>query len=141
MGVALLGAKMLGMIPARDLGRVRAFYEVVLGLRFIRQDTYGVMMDFNGSPIRIQKVAEFTPEPFTILAWLVPDLATAMKALAARGVTFERFPYLLQDPNGIWTNTNGDRVAWFKDPEGNTLSVAQTASPLDREAFGVGPTA
>ena len=65
------------------------------------------------------------PEPFTILGWDVPNIQAAVKDLGSRGVVFERYPGMEQDALGIWTSPSRARVAWFRDPEGNTLSVTQ----------------
>jgi hypothetical protein len=69
--------------------------------------------------------AQFAPAPFTILGWQVPDIEKIVEALYAKGVLFERFGFFEQDKLGIWTAPTGDRVAWFKDPDGNVLSVSQ----------------
>ena len=75
--------------------------------------------------LRIARVKEFTPFPFTVLGWEVEAIEQAVADLGAKGVTFERFPGLRQDPLGIWTAPAGAKVAWFKDPDGNVLSVSQ----------------
>ena len=64
---------------------------------------------------------------YTILGWQVPDIAAAVVDLSARRVAFERFESMAQDELGIWTTPDNSRVAWFKDPDGNTLSVTQFA--------------
>jgi catechol 2,3-dioxygenase-like lactoylglutathione lyase family enzyme len=81
--------------------------------------------DIQGVPLRIQKVREFTPQPFTALGWQVANAAHAVATLHARGVTFERYPFLLQDEQEIWDAPGGARIAWFKDPEGNLLSLTE----------------
>ena len=68
---------------------------------------------------------EFTPHPFTLLGWEVTGIEKEVAALAEAGVVFERYGFFEQDALGIWTAPNGDKVAWFKDPDGNTLSVSQ----------------
>jgi catechol 2,3-dioxygenase-like lactoylglutathione lyase family enzyme len=75
--------------------------------------------------LRIQKVADAAPHPFTALGWQVEDIRTAVHALAAAGVSCERFPGLHQDGDGIWTAPSGARIAWFKDPDGNVLSLTE----------------
>jgi catechol 2,3-dioxygenase-like lactoylglutathione lyase family enzyme len=78
-----------------------------------------------GFMLRIQKAEGHRPLPYTALGWKVPDIAAELAALRARGVTFERFPGLAQDAQGIWSAPSGARIAWFKDPDGNVLSLAQ----------------
>lgn len=78
----------------------------------------------NGS-LRMQKVKEFSPLPFTALGWKVDDVAATARQLIAKGVTFERFAGMQQDELGIWVSPSGARVCWFKDPDGNVLSLTQ----------------
>src|SRR5438105_3362043 len=117
--------KIVAFVPATDDADARAFYEGVLGLRFVHHDGFAIVFDANGTMLRIAKVpGTFTPFPFTLLGWQVPDIAVAVTTLTTRGVTFERFGFFDQDTLGIWTAPSGDRVAWFKDPAGNLLSVS-----------------
>lgn len=101
-------------------------YEGTLFLRFVHHDRFASVFDANGIMLRISKVpGAFTPFPFTLLGWQVPDIAAAVTTLAARGVSFERFGFFEQDALGVWTAPSGDKVAWFKDPAGNLLSVSE----------------
>ncbi len=123
--VMLDSARLVAFVPASDFGKARAFYEGTLGLKFISQDGFALMVEASGTNIRITQVGKFIPAPFTILGWSVPDIASAVRVLSAEGVTFERFPGIQQDEMGIWTAPGGARVAWFKDPDGNILSLSQ----------------
>jgi len=114
----------VAFVPTKDFEKARAFYEGVLGLRFVKNDGFAMVLDANGIMVRVAK-AQFTPAPFTILGWQVPDIEKMVAGLQARGVQFERFGFLEQDALGIWTAPSGDKVAWFKDPDGNVLSVSQ----------------
>jgi catechol 2,3-dioxygenase-like lactoylglutathione lyase family enzyme len=115
----------VAFVPTRDAEKARAFYEGVLGLRFVKDDGFALVFDANGIMIRIAKAHEFTPAQFTILGWQVTEIEKVVAALAAKGVQFERFGFFEQDALGIWTAPTGDKVAWFKDPDGNILSVSQ----------------
>ncbi|MEA2239285.1 MAG: hypothetical protein QOC81_4009 [Thermoanaerobaculia bacterium] len=118
--------EIMAFIPTHDFDKARAFYEGVLGLRFVTNDGFAMVLDANGTTIRVAKVQkDWTPEQFTILGWKVREIETMVAALTERGVVFERFGFFEQDPLGIWTAPSGDKVAWFKDPDGNTLSVSQ----------------
>jgi catechol 2,3-dioxygenase-like lactoylglutathione lyase family enzyme len=108
-----------------DAARARAFYEDTLGLRFVADEPHALVFDLAGITLRIQKLRELAVSPFTVLGWRVPDIAPVMRDLAARGVAFERFPFLEQDEAGAWTAPSGAKIAWFKDPDGNTLSLTQ----------------
>jgi catechol 2,3-dioxygenase-like lactoylglutathione lyase family enzyme len=123
----MLGAiDIVAFVPTNDTEKARAFYEGVLGLRFVKDDGFAMVMDANGIMVRVAK-AQFTPVPFTILGWQVPEIEKIVEGLQAKGVKFERFGFFEQDALGIWTAPTGDKVAWFKDPDGNILSVSQHA--------------
>jgi catechol 2,3-dioxygenase-like lactoylglutathione lyase family enzyme len=121
----MLGAiNIVAFVPTKDAEKAKAFYVGVLGLRFVKDDGFALVLDANGIMVRVAK-AEFTPAPFTILGWQVTDIEKIVAALQAEGVRFERFGFFEQDKLGIWTAPSGDKVAWFKDPDGNVLSVSQ----------------
>jgi catechol 2,3-dioxygenase-like lactoylglutathione lyase family enzyme len=115
--------KLKAFIPTRDSERCKKFYRDVLGLKLISEDDYGIEMDSNGTRLRIAKAPEFTPYPFTVLGWVVEDVAGKAGELQRNGVTFERYGFLEQDELGIWNAPGGTKVAWFKDPDGNLLSL------------------
>jgi len=120
----LSSTNIVAFVPAKDPEKARAFYEGVLGLRFVKDDGFALVLDANGIMVRVAK-AEFTPAPFTILGWQVSDIENVARALRAKGVHFEIFGFFKQDELGIWTAPTGDKVAWFKDPDGNVLSISQ----------------
>ena len=115
----------IGFIPTKDAARARQFYEGVLGLRFLTDDLFAVVMESNGTMIRIAQVKDYTPFPFTILGWKVEDIEAEVATLIARGISFHRYPWLEQSESGVWTAPGGDKVAWFHDPDGNVLSLSQ----------------
>jgi catechol 2,3-dioxygenase-like lactoylglutathione lyase family enzyme len=104
------------------------FYRDRLGLTFLRDDGFALVFDLNGVMLRIGKVPQFTPAPNTVLGWESRDIASAVDGLAQNGVVFERYPNMVQDDRGIQTFPTGDKVAWFKDPDGNVLSLSQHAA-------------
>lgn len=115
----------IAFVATTDLERARAFYEGLLGLPVIEDDGFALAFDARGTMLRVTAVREVEPAPYTVLGWAVPDAANAVRELEAKGVSILRFDSLEQDELGIWTAPTGARVAWFKDPDGNTLSVAQ----------------
>ena len=118
--------KIVAFLPTTDFDKARAFYEDVLGLRFVHNDGFAMVLDANGTMIRVSKVGpDFKPAVFTILGWEVSEIESVASAMTAKGVLFERFGFFEQDDLGIWTAPSGDKVAWFKDPDGNTLSVSE----------------
>ena len=112
-------------IATADADRARAFYEGRLGLALTADNGYSLIFDANGTQLRMQRVETVAPHPYTALGWEVPDLAATVRALAADGVAMARFPGLPLDADGIWDTPDGSRVAWFHDPDGNTLSIHQ----------------
>ena len=112
-------------LATKDPKPAVAFYRDKLGLRFVSQDQFAVVFNANGIMLRIQIVPNPTVAPYTALGWVVPSIVTAVKKLGRAGVAFERFPGMPQDDLGIWTSPSGARVAWFKDPDGHTLSLTQ----------------
>jgi catechol 2,3-dioxygenase-like lactoylglutathione lyase family enzyme len=124
----LAHANVVAFVPTRDPARSRAFYEDTLGLKFVSEDPFALVFNANGVMLRIANVStvpRFEPAPFTILGWHVPNAKDAVAELARRGVVCERFPGMNQSPPGVWTSPSGAKIAWFKDPDGNILSVTE----------------
>jgi len=122
----MLGKQTLvAFVATTDSVLARAFYEETLGLRLLSDEPFALVFEANGSTIRMQKVASFAPQPFTALGWTVDDLAAVVAALKRKNVACERFPGMDQDAHGIWVSPSGARVAWFKDPDGNLLSLTE----------------
>lgn len=122
----MLGTKdIVAFLPTTDYQKARDFFEGVLGLRFVSQDNFALVLDANGIMLRVSRVPQHKPAQYTILGWQVKDIETTVEALAKRGVQFERYGFMEQDTLGIWTAPGGDKVAWFKDPDGNILSVSE----------------
>lgn len=121
----LTHSPLIAFIPTKDATRARRFYEKLLGLRFISDDSFAIVMDANGTMVRIARVKDFTPFPFTILGWQVGDIHGTVAEMAGRGVAFTRYDFLEQSADGVWAAPGGTKVAWFTDPDGNTLSLSQ----------------
>ena len=121
----MIYTKMMGFVPTQDLRKARAFYEGLLGLRSVSEDQFALVLDANGTVIRVTKVTDFKPQPFTILGWQVPDIRQAVSELGDKGIQFERYGMKKQDERGVWTAPGGALVVWFKDQDGNLLSLTQ----------------
>ena len=106
--------------------RAKQFYRDTLGLHLVSDDQFALVFDCSGVPLRIQKVETLQPHPFTALGWQVPDIRERVSALTQRGVVFERYGFMQQDDLGVWQAPSGAKVAWFKDPDGNLLSLTET---------------
>ena len=121
----LTQGKIIGFVLTKDYDQTRAFYEGKLGLEFVSLDQYAMVMKAGAHMIRIAKVPNFTPLQGTILGWEVEKIEAVATWLRDRGVVVEKYPFVQDRELGIWTTPNGDKVAWFKDPDGNILSVSQ----------------
>jgi len=122
----MLGTQtLIAFVATTDSARARAFYERTLGLDLVSDDPFALVFDANGTMIRVQKVEAFEPQPFTALGWTVTDIDAVVAALTQKGVSCERFPGMDQDTRGIWASPSGARIAWFKDPDGNVLSLTE----------------
>lgn len=115
----------MAFVATTDSARARAFYGDVLGLRLLGDEAFALVFESGGTTLRVQKVAKITPSQYTVLGWSVPDIDATMERLRAAGVRFESFGLPGQDASGLWTAGDGTRVAWFKDPDGNVLSLTQ----------------
>ena len=124
----LASGKMVGFVPTKDYDKARAFYGGKLEFEFVSLDQYALVMSVGGHRIRIAKVPNFTPLQGTILGWEVKNIETVVIWLRDRGVPSEKYPFVQDRELGIWTTPNGDKVAWFKDPDGNILGVSQHSS-------------
>jgi catechol 2,3-dioxygenase-like lactoylglutathione lyase family enzyme len=121
----LASSKIIGFVPTKDSVKARGFYEGILQFQFVSDDMFALVMRAGETMIRIGKAQDFTPAPYTVLGWEVSNIEEVAKWLQKRGVTLEKFPFVQDKELGIWTTPNGDKVAWFRDPDGNVLSVSQ----------------
>lgn len=116
--------ELMAFVSTADRAVGRAFYEEKLGLPVMQADDYGVIYEVNGVRLRMSYVKEVVAAPYSILSWVVPDIVKVLRELKKRGVEFEIYEFV-QDADGIWTAPDGTKVAWFKDPGGNLLSLSQ----------------
>jgi catechol 2,3-dioxygenase-like lactoylglutathione lyase family enzyme len=123
----------MAFLATQDAARALTFFRDVLGLALLADEPAALVFDSGGTMLRVTRVKQVVPAPYTVLGWRVADLSAAVRDLASRGVHFERFVGMEQDPSGVWTSPSGAKVAWFKDPDGNVLSLTQFP-----EAYGAG---
>lgn len=121
----LSSEKLVAFVSTTNADHARAFYRDKLGLRLISEDGFALVFESNGAPLRVALAKEVKPIQGTVLGWDVKDIRAAVLDLRKAGVTCEIFGFFKQDDLGIWTAPNGDQVAWFKDPDGNILSVSR----------------
>jgi catechol 2,3-dioxygenase-like lactoylglutathione lyase family enzyme len=116
----------VGFVTIVDVSRAKAFYRDTLGLRLVMEEPpFALVFDANGIMIRLGMGKEIPLAHGTVLGWQVPEIGEAVKDLVQAGVQFERFAGMDQDDLGIWTSPTGAKVAWFKDPDGNILSISE----------------
>ncbi len=121
----LTNSDLIGFVATCDLDRSRAFYQDVLALSLLEQTDFACVFDAHGTQLRVTAVAQVARPGYTVLGWRVADIAATIDQLVSRGVQLARFEGMEQDHRGVWTTPNGDRVAWFTDPDGNVLSLTQ----------------
>jgi catechol 2,3-dioxygenase-like lactoylglutathione lyase family enzyme len=117
--------KIMAFVATEDAVQAKAFYRDTLGLRLISEDPFALVFDAHGIMLRVTRVPKAVIAPYTVLGWQVRNINNTVKALLKMGVIFERYKGMGQDAFGIWQSPTGTRVAWFKDPDGNTLSITQ----------------
>jgi len=118
-------AAVIAFVSTADPARACAFYRDVLGLDLVERNEFASVFDANGTMLRVTTVDRVGPAPYTVLGWLVDDLDAALRELHDRGVEPVRYDAMEQDAAGVWTSPAGSRIAWFRDPDGNTLSLTQ----------------
>jgi catechol 2,3-dioxygenase-like lactoylglutathione lyase family enzyme len=120
--------RLIAFVATEDFSRARAFYSDLLGLTVVSESPFALEVDAAGTMLRITRVDEVRPASYTVLGWGVPDIRKSVAELKDKGIAFERYSGIEQDDLGIWTSPGGARVAWFKDPDGNLLSLTEFAS-------------
>jgi len=122
----------IAFVATTNPAAARKFYAKTLGLRLLSEDPFALVFDAAGTMLRVAIVRQLVPAPYTVLGWTVPEIRAAVRDLKRRGITFRRFEGMEQDAAGIWTSPSGARIAWFQDPDGNTLSLTEFERPKRR---------
>ncbi len=120
---------LIAFVSTASPARARQFYEETLGLNLIDESPFAVVFDVKGLMLRVTVVDSLQPAPYTVLGWRVEDIAATVRSLTDRGVAFLRYDGMGQDALGIWRAPSKALIAWFKDPDGNVLSLTQFVSP------------
>jgi len=122
----MLGDKKLkAFIATVKADEAKAFYKNILGLKLLSEDNFALEFEANDTILRVAIVQKFNPQPFTVLGWNIHDIAATIKSLNDKNIFCEQYDFLDQDESGVWTSPNGSKVAWFKDPGGNVLSLTE----------------
>jgi catechol 2,3-dioxygenase-like lactoylglutathione lyase family enzyme len=115
----------MGFVGVSDLDAAQEYYGGVLGLDLVDERPFALVADVGGAMLRITAVDVPAAAPYTVLGWAVDDIAAAVDELAGRGVIFTRYGGMGQDERGVWSAPGGTKIAWFLDPDGNNLSLAE----------------
>ena len=115
----------VAFLPSEDLDRSDRFFQDVLNLALVSRSPFASVFQVGDGTLRVTKVDDLRPQPFTVLGWLVTDLRAVVRELRDRDAAMLRYEGMDQDGDGIWTTPNGDLVAWFHDPDSNVLSLTQ----------------
>jgi catechol 2,3-dioxygenase-like lactoylglutathione lyase family enzyme len=121
----LADSPLIAFIPVSDTSAARSFYESTLGLSVAEETPFALVVDAHGTMLRLTPVSDFQAQNFTIAGWMVDDIERTVASMHARGIVFNWYAGMEQGSSGIWVTPNGDKVAWFRDPDGNTLSLTQ----------------
>jgi catechol 2,3-dioxygenase-like lactoylglutathione lyase family enzyme len=121
--MSLAKRKLVAFAATTSPAKARRFYRDTLGLKLVDDNQFALVFDANGTMLRVQLVQEVVPPRYTVLGWEVKDIAATAAKLKKAGVRFQKYPGMDQDRNGVWTSPSGARIGWFKDPDGNTLSL------------------
>ncbi|MEO8152557.1 MAG: VOC family protein [Rhizobacter sp.] len=118
-------SKLVGFVGTTKPAEAKRFYEQSLGLQLVEESPFALVFASGGTTVRVQKVQSLSTPPYTSLGWEVKDIAATVQHLSSRGVEFQRYDGLPQNEAGIWRTPDGSQVAWFRDPDGNTLSLTE----------------
>lgn len=122
----LAKARPVVIVCTRDRKISLPFYRDTLGLKLLSEDAFAAVLDVGGAPLRLSTVEGWTPHAHTVLGFNVDDIAETARALARKGVGMIRYPGFVQDDLGVWASPDGGaKIAWFNDPDGNNLSLAE----------------
>jgi len=115
--------KIVAFVATSSPAKAKRFYRDKLGLRLVEASPFALVFDAHGTMLRVTPVNKVAAAGYTVLGWQVPDIVDAVKRLKKAGVRFERYDGMGQDKLGVWQSPSGARIAWYKDPDGNTLSI------------------
>ena len=121
----LTDKKLKAFVPTIMPEKAKSFYREILGLELLSEDEYALEFNANGVLLRVITVPALKPQEFTVLGWNVNDISSLIQSMNKMGVFCEKYSFLKQDILGVWTSPGGSKVAWFKDPDGNVLSLTE----------------
>lgn len=117
--------KIIAFIPTVDPSRSKHFYQEIIGLSLVSEDAYALAFKKGETSLRIAVVEKFEPFAFTVLGFVINRIGQEVKSLIEKAVVFQKYASLEQDNLGIWTSPSKAKIAWFKDPDGNLISLTE----------------
>lgn len=121
----LAEAELQTLVWSANIALSEAFYSDVLGLPLTGRSHGALVYRVGAGSLRISPVPSTTPSEHTVFGFEVDDVDEAVAGLTAKGVEFERFPGFSHDVAGVWTAPDKTKVAWFRDPDGNLISLVR----------------
>ena len=123
--MSLANASLQTLVWSADIERSERFYSNVLGLPLSGRSHGALVYRVGAGTLRVSPVPSTAPTEHTVLGLEVDDVNDAVAVLASKGLEFERFPGFTHDAAGVWTAPDGTKVAWFRDPDGNLISLVR----------------
>ena len=123
--MSLSKSSIIAFVATTNPERSKKFYSETLGLKLVGEDPFALVYDAGGTMLRVATVQVIQPAGYTVLGWVVRDIRDSVFDLVGKGVQFRRYEGMDQDEHGIWRSPSGARIAWFTDPDGNTLSLTE----------------
>jgi catechol 2,3-dioxygenase-like lactoylglutathione lyase family enzyme len=120
-------ARLQTLVWTADTTRAKAFYTDILGLNFKGESVGALVYEVGGGELRVSPVPSTEPSAHTVLGFAVENIDKVVDELEKHAVSAERFPKFKHDARGVWTAPDGSKIIWFRDPDGNLLSVVQYA--------------
>ncbi|RVW01840.1 VOC family protein [Rhodococcus spongiicola] len=120
--------ELVAFLASTDLDVSSMFYVDTLGLSEVERTPFTLVVDGGGTELRITLVQSRVDTGYTVLGWRTTDLSSTVDQLRGKGIEFLRYQGMDQDEHAVWTAPDGTRVAWFRDPHGNVLSIHQPPS-------------
>jgi len=121
----LSNSRLQSIIWTSRIVEAETFYRGTLGLTLRAKSDGALVFDVGGGDLRVSPIPSTAPAEHTVLGFAVSDVDSTIAFLRARGVTVERFEGLPHEANGAVVTPGGNRVAWFRDPDGNILSIVE----------------
>lgn len=113
----------IAVIAVQDIVTAREFYEDILGLELIDESPEGILYKSGDGRLLLYESPNGGQNPATSAAWVVDDVEACVDELKDKGISFEHYDDMPVEWQGDLAVSGDMKSAWFKDPDGNILSV------------------